>query len=524
VADPDVAIVGSGIVGATMAYLLTAEGHRVEVFEKGPAFAYPPARQLAAATEHLEGLDWDDLPADLQGVTQSGDYRLALNHERIMTAGGTATRWGGVVPRFFPHDFRTKTLYGYGLDWPIGYETLEPYYGRAEALLGVSGTDGDNPFAPPRSRPHPLPPFELSHDDRLMAGRLAERGIVLHSTPVAVARADYDGRPACTNVGVCALCPNGARYFPNHHLARVTASGRGTLHTGTSVRRIVLDRDGRARALVIRRHGSAVDEERPAKAIVVAGGAIESARLLLLSRCPRRPDGPGNAGGQVGQHLMFHHVWSAVMHDEKPLWPGRFGGFTGQSMQFCDPPGRGRVGGVKVYFLSPSPAVAAESQLTFRSGSDVIRYLTRHVHRRVVRLLAEARPEPGKHLRLSSARDRFGDPYAHAHYAMSEFDASTYDLAAGICRQIAEATRARDATMPAFGNWSSGSHHFGVCRMGAREADSVVDEHCRVHGVPNLYVVGGASFTSTSSVNPTLTMVALGVRAADHLAATLRSL
>jgi choline dehydrogenase-like flavoprotein len=104
---------------------------------------------------------------------------------------------------------------------------------------------------------------------------------------------------------------------------------------------------------------------------------------------------------------------------------------------------------------------------------------------------------------------------------MSEFDANTYDLAAGICRRISDATRAKDATMPAFERWSSGSHHLGVCRMGTSEADSVVDGHCRVHGIPNLYVVGGAIFASSSAVNPTLTMVALGVRAADHIAASL---
>jgi choline dehydrogenase-like flavoprotein len=218
---------------------------------------------------------------------------------------------------------------------------------------------------------------------------------------------------------------------------------------------------------------------------------------------------------------MFHHLWFGAMHYEEPLWPGRLTGFTGQSLQFCDPPGRGRVGGMKVYFLSPLPAVAAESRLAFRSGSDVIRYLDRHVRRRIIMFLAEARPEPRKHLRLSGTRDRFGDPYAHVHYELSEFDADTYDLAADIFQRFSDATGPRDARMPALETWTSGNHHVGTCRMGTSEADSVIDGHCRVHGVPNLYVVGGASFASSSAVNPTLTMVALGVRAADHIAASL---
>jgi choline dehydrogenase-like flavoprotein len=107
------------------------------------------------------------------------------------------------------------------------------------------------------------------------------------------------------------------------------------------------------------------------------------------------------------------------------------------------------------------------------------------------------------------------------HYALSDFDRNTYDLAADVSRRFVEATGARAGVMAPIGTWGSGSHHLGGCRMGASEADSVVDAHCRVHGVPNLYVAGGAVFASSSAVNPTLTMVALGIRAVDHIAANL---
>ena len=118
-----------------------------------------------------------------------------LNSERVMVVGGTATVWQAVTLRMLPQDFKTRTWYGYGEDWPLVYDDLEPYYCKAEALLGVSGTDADNPFAPRRSSPYPLPAFELSYDDAIFADRLRQHGIVLHTTPQARTRAAYGGRP-----------------------------------------------------------------------------------------------------------------------------------------------------------------------------------------------------------------------------------------------------------------------------------------------------------------------------------------
>ena len=516
-----VAIIGSGIVGAAIAYVLTARGHRVEIFERGSDYPYPHAPQFQDRFLHRYDNPAYQLPSDLQGLTDSGTYRGDINHERHMLTGGTATHWAGIALRMIPGDFRTKTRYGFGDDWPIGYDDLEPYYCRAEALLGVSGTDADNPFAPPRSRPYPLPPFELSYEDRGLAARLAEAGIVLHTTPQAAARTQYGDRPGCRNFGACDVCPIGARYSPNEHLRRAMATGRCVLHRETSVRRIVADSTGRrALSFVYRPNGGSTDREHRAPAIIIAGGAIESARLLLLSSRDRHPDGVP-LSSVVGRRLTFHHLWSGRLRYAEQMLPGRLGRFTGQSYQFLTPPSRGRHGAAKVEFSANITPWSEASAAGAASGAEVLRRFSPVAMERVMTLHSEAAPEPRRTVTLSDSGDRFGDPYAHVFYDLSVFDEATYAYGRGLFERVAKATGAVDAQFDGIETVWSGGHHMGTCRMGHDARDSAVDSFGAVHGCSNLFVVGGSMFVGPAAVNPTLTMVALALRTADYLARAL---
>jgi len=517
---PAVAIVGSGIAGAAIAYLLTARGHPVEIFERGPAYPYPHTPQFQDRFLHRYDNPAYRLPPDLQGLTASGTYGGDVDHERHMVTGGTATHWAGIALRMTPEDFRTKTLYGFGDDWPIGYDDLEPYYGRAEALLGVSGTDADNPFAPRRSRPFPLPPFELSYEDRILAERLHAAGIVLHTTPQAATRTAYGDRPGCQNFGACDVCPIGARYSPNYHLARAVATGLCTIHRETSVRRIVTDRSGRrATSLVYRANGANRDLEHRAPIVVLAGGAIESARLLLLSSRDRHPDGvPLN--GVVGRRLTFHHLWSGSMRYAARMLPGRLGRWTGQSHQFLRPPTRGRHGGVKVELSANIVPWPAGNAAGTRTGTEVLERFAPVTRRRILTLHSETAPDPRRAVTLSAARDRFGDPYAHVHYDLNGFDEATYAYGQRLFDRFARATGALDAQHRGIETYYSGGHHMGTCRMGRDPCNSAVDSFGAVHACPNLFVSGSATFVGPAAVNPTLTIVALAIRTADYLART----
>jgi len=508
-----VAIVGSGIVGTIIAYMLTSKGYDVDIFEKGPEYPYPHAKQFGEKITHLYDAPTNRPGSGVQGLTVSGDYRYDLNNdERALVVGGSATRWEAIALRMGPNDFKTRTLYGYGDDWPMTYDDVEPYYGKAEVLLGVSGTDADNPFAPWRSQDYPLPPFALSYDDAILAARLRQQGIVMHTTPQARTREAYEERPACLNFGACHVCPIGARYSPNYHLLRAVQTGRCRVHSNVSVRRIVMDASGRAKALVYQPNDSAAPTEHGAKVIIVAAGVFESARLLLLSA-------DGSRGGlnneHIGKGLVFHHVFNADLQYKDRLYPGRVGPWTGQSHQFLDPPTRGKHGGIKV---ECSSRTSAGRVTKWGTGAEIMKQLQPRLYSRHVKFQGESTPSPQKFVTLSTQRDRFGDPFAHVSYTSNEFDFNTYAFARSLMDRFRAATEADGHHLASYDQYGSNAHHMGGCCMGRDARSSVVNEFGRYHGSSNLFVLGGSNFLgSCGAMNPTLTMAALAIRAADYI-------
>lgn len=524
--SPRAAIVGSGIAGTLVAARLVERGWEVDLFERGPAYPYPHQEPYEERVIHRSPRPIYERPADVE-MTQSGDYPRRIDREIDAVEGGSAVRWEAIAVRQPVADFATRTRFGHGVDWPLSYDELEPYYGAAEREIGVAGTDADNVFAPPRSTPFPLPPFELSVDDRLLQERLERHGVALHTTPQARTRHRYDGRLACANVNACGTCPIGARYSPQLHLRRLLAIGRCRFRTGATVRRIVTDRFGEPRSLLVAVRGN---EERTyaADVIVVAAGAFPTARLLLVSTSPASPDGLGNAGGQVGRNLVFHHLWIGRLRYRETLFPGRVGAWTGQSHQFLEPDGRGRHGGVKVEFSSrrahathepiqlwDPPATVVVDSMT---GEDVGERMREVLHWRPIVLHAESLPDERKYLELGARRDGYGDPLAHVHYEQNGFDRRTHGFARSIFRRFRDATGAIEAELVDVDRYYSGFHHLGTCRMGDDVGSSVVDRDGRVHGTRRLFVVGGSVFCGSGTVNPTLTIAALSLRTASVIA------
>lgn len=512
---PTVAIVGSGIVGAAIAHTLSRSGYRVDLFEKGPEYPYPHAKQFSERIQFMYENPIYEASKDLDSVTVSGDYAWHPDRERFLVVGGSATRWSAITLRMRPPDFRTKSLYGYGEDWPLSYDDLEPYYCKAEAHLGVSGTDADNPFAPRRSRPFPLPPFELSYHDRLLADTLRARGIHLHTTPQARTRLPYEERAGCQNFGACQVCPIGARYSPTYHLLGARKTGRCQLHHDVSVRRLVIDKAGRGRAVVYQRNNESKQQEHSADVIVVAAGAVESIRLLLLS-ADNSSAGIGSAGDHVGRHFTFHYVGGGGCHYESPVYPNRFGGFTAQSHQFLDHPSRGKRGALKVEVGTLTPFHPGRVT-RWGPRSEIMAQLRPRLQWRRIVFTAESQPSATKYVRLSGKRDRFGDPFAHIHHVATDFDHENLRFAREIFDLLAEASGSDERIFSQ--DVHSGAHHMGGCRMGRNIRDSVVDQYGRLHGSSNVFVTGGSTFVGTSgAVNPTLTMVALALRTADFIA------
>jgi len=519
-----VVIVGSGMMGATLAYELTRAGCDVTVLEKGPDYPYPHEGPFRASVMYdVDERAWS-LPRDLLTMKMTGSYGRArdLSRETVMRVGGSGTAWTGLATRMTANDFRTRTAYGFGDDWPIDYDLLEPWMCRAETQVGVSGTDDDNPWAPPRSCAYPMPPFEMTADDAWLAGRLAADGIHVHTTPQARTRLDFGDRPACMNVGECQVCPNGARYSSTHHLKLALATGRCRLLTRVTVRRVITDATGHATGVVYRDNDGHVDREHSADRVIVATAAFESARLLLLSRTARRPDGLGNTGGHVGRHLSFHHIWNGHLHYRERLHAGKVGFWTAQSDQFCDPPRHGEHGGIKIELPSRPWLGHVKEAGEAATLEDAMARFAPVAHCRQIGMHAESVPTEDKYVALATETDRFGDPLAHVHYDSGEFDRRTHTFAVQLVERIAHASGATDFEFPGLDGFGTFAHYMGSCRMGTGERDSVVDSFGAVHDTPGLYVIGLSNFVgSGGAVNPTLTGIALALRSADSIAARL---
>lgn len=514
--ESTVAIIGSGIAGTTLAYLLTQRGFDVHIFEKGPVYPYPYTQQFTEEILNLYQNPGYDLDSRYRYIAQDGDIPFHVDENRYFRVGGMASIWWAYTPRFRPSDFELRTRYGRGEDWPITYADLEPYYGRAENFLGVSGTDEDKPFAPPRSTPYPLPPFELSYMDRILAERLRNDGIVLHTAPQARTRHPYADRAGCQNYGSCKVCPIGARYSPSYHLQLAQQTGLCTLQTDVAVRRIHVDRNGRARSVLVHDLRTGDEWEHSAQVFILAAGAVETARLLLLSANDQYRDGLGNAGGQVGKRLGFHPTRYSLMRFTDPVFPGRAGPPTAEIHQFADHADRGSYGGIKVEFTETTPREGIANS-TFADLDDLETAADFFLHTRWVVFHAESDMTDEKYLTLSTTVDPLGDPVPHIHYKSSAFDADTFAYAHSLFERILAAVGAESGYMQPFEDWTSSWHHMGMCRMGVAPANSVVDSYCQVHGVRNLFTAGASSFVETAALNPTLTIVALAMRTADYI-------
>jgi choline dehydrogenase-like flavoprotein len=503
-----VVIVGSGICGTALAWQLARRGVPVLMLEQGPPVDYPHADDF---TRSLYGLPTSAAGEQHRPVRQRGDYRGRLDRERASRVGGMATRWAAICPRLRPEDFLTRSRFGYGRDWPFGYDELEPFYVEAERLLGVAGTTADNPFAAPRSAPYPLPPFPLARDDLLLAAQLARADIAVHTTPQARTSASYDGRPTCANFGLCGACPTGARYSPNHHLEKLRASPSFQLWTGTRARRVIVER-GRAVGVLCRRPGSRRDVEVGARRVVVAAGAIETVRLLLAS------GGLGDRGGRLGRGFQTHAVWAGHLDYPAPLFPGRAGFPTAESHQFLSPPGRGRHGGVKIeLFSAPSPEHHGPAGDGAASAAAIVRGMEPLLRCRSVRFHCELIPKDEDAVALADERDRDGDPLAQVTLSLTDRDRETHRFAQRLLDRIAVATGATERALDGVEAFHSGFHHLGGAGIGPAGSDAVLDPWGGVQGVEGLHVVGGASFVTAGPLNPTLTMVALTVRTARRI-------
>lgn len=524
----DVCVIGAGLAGGLIGWELARRGLKVTILEAGPRHKLRDRRTYTEAL--VSGLEpgpaWaSDLP-ERDVYSNAGEINYPVNLYRAKGVGGSTLAWGGQTLRFLQNDFRMKTLHGVGEDWPISYAELEPFYTKAERALGVAGTN-DNPFASRRSADYPMPAFPFSAADRFFQEGCKKLGIVVHSIPWARNSTSYDGRPVCKAFSTCGtykICPILAQYTSEVHVERALATGNATLITGAAVVRLLTDAKKRVSRAVYRMPDGS-EAAQSARLFVLAAHTVESARLLLLSESSQFADGLANGSGMVGRNFMERPAIAVHGSVKDKIFPHRIGFPTAASMQFCDPKDRHERGGIKLEFHNfsgPTPHNIVASSGNW--GSALAEEVRRSFgHQVAVEAAIEQLPDPNNTVTLDpDLRDHFGDPAPKITYGFGAYEKAALAEATRLATEILVAVGAEDIEKEESEDKKDhgfAGHPMGTCRMGDDPRTSVVDRDLRAHEVPNLFVVGASTFVTASSLQPALTIAALAIRAAEHIAA-----
>ena len=521
VVESDVCIVGSGISAAMVADRLARTTNASVVVVEAGDESVPLSQRAATRTRFLRYGENPWLGDHLDGYEVEGPLQ-----SRSMHVGGMAMHWGGVTPRFSPEDFRHKSLYGIGTDWPISYDDLQPFYQEAEEVIGVAGEQGPRDMDP-RSKPFPMPPLPLTYNLELLKKWASSAGIAMWSQPSAKNSIAYGGRAQCCRNDTCSpVCPVGAKYSPDFTWNALRKTNKVRIVPRMLVRKLVLDSTGKKIT-----HAIAVDRDRPAtpveyraKLFVVAAGYTWSAHLLLLSAQSGAENGLANRSGLVGKYLAGHRNVGAYIDLPIRLYPGINEQHSLVSKQFM----RHKAGGpfvrhdLRVWESSvgKTPRLADDSGALMLGDAvlDDWRKRTKTGTARV-RAYYDIIPDRASELTLDPARkNEWGDPLPKLVFRDApESVALRAQTEDSIKAVFANMAKAGNGTVLRTSVDNFQDHPAGGCRMGADPASSVVDSWGRAHDHENLFVVGAPTCVTGSCANATLTFCALSLRSAHEM-------
>jgi choline dehydrogenase-like flavoprotein len=409
------------------------------------------------------------------------------------------------------------SLYGVAQDWPISYEKLEPYYGRAEKALGVAGA-ADDPLASPRSTAYPLPAFPHSYSDGFFRKDCDTLGIAIHHLPQARNSLPYGNRSQCRACGTCHVCPTGAKATTElTHIAQAGKTANARVITDVTVLRLELHDSQRVRSVIYAGHDRR-EHRLFAQIFVIAAGAVETPRLLLLSTSPEFPNGLANSSGVLGKHFMTHPIVDITGRARQRVYPYRIGFSTAISRQFSVKRDKARHGAFLLEFLnSAGPTPERIAQLSGKWGKELRQHVeTEFGYILGIRIYCEELPYAENSISLNPrVRDYFGNPVPHITHDIGDYERETLNAGKKVATEILGAIGAADIRA---GQMRFAAHQIGTHRMGNDPRTSVVDANLRAHDVSNLYLVGSGSFPTATCSHPTLTIAALAIRLGEHIA------
>ena len=507
-----VVIIGSGAGGGTLANELCQKGVNVVVLEAGKRHTI----------DDFTNVEWNSFSqlAWLDKRTTSGSWRVAKDFGGLptwicKTVGGTTTHWAGASLRIQENEFKVKSVYGdipgaNLLDWPLTLKDLEPYYSKAEDKMGVTRTHGI-PGLPGNNN------FKVMYEG---ARRLGYQHC--HTGRMAINSRPRKGRVACQQLGFCFQgCKTGAKWSTLYtEIPAAEATGRLDLRPQSHVIQITHDKSGKADGVVyVDKDGK--QHRQKARLVCVAGNSIETPRLLLMSESAKYPDGLANSSGQVGKNYMRHMTGSVYATFDKPV--NMYRGTTMAGIitdESGNDPKRGFVGGYEMETLSIGLPFMAAFLDPGAWGPRFTAAMDQYDHMAGMWLVGEDMPQEKNGVTLHpTEKDQNGMPVPNVH-----FDDHVNDIAMRNhgYKQGSAVYNAVGATavfeVPPYPS----THNLGTCRMSAKAKDGVCNKWGQTHDIKNLFISDGSQFTTGGAENPTLTIVTLAIRQADHIAEEMK--
>ena len=524
----DLIIVGSGIAATALSHrvleknrnaaiLILEAGQKVKMQDAALWQDYIVSGKLPYAKFNDRPYPERDMPGQNQNI---GETVVPLAGSRVMTYGGSTIHWGGWSFRLKPEDFFMKTNTNTSINWPIDYDTLEPYYGEAEHYIGVSGDSENN--NPPRSSSYPFPAFPYTYEDSSVAAAIHALGMDFSNVPIArhgILSSTSFNAP-CKTTGTCKYCPFGARYTATNFLNHMSdEKDYPNLEIRINCVANTIDMNAKNKAKGITYYNKTTKETLSvaAKEIIVAGGAIESPKLLQRSVSEFWLQGIGNDDGNVGRYFVTHpyFIFTADIAENKSLKQPEMNFPTLCTRHFDNKHEQAKGKFILVHPPSSPQIDIAELMKSGNSRAEIDESIkganTVQIHG-MVEIFSEFKNYVAN---LANAKNQIGLPQTIVDYSKSaEFNERMAYIQSKV-EKIFEQMDAKIQGKPTI-SWRA-DHSACTCRMSDDPKKGVTDKNMKLHGVDNIYVCSNAAFTSTGAINPTLTLTALSLRLGDHI-------
>jgi choline dehydrogenase-like flavoprotein len=506
--DKVVVVVGSGAGGGTLGTELALKGIDTVILEAGGRHEMEDFVNDEWAS--FTNISW------LDKRTTSGSWRVAKDFSGlpawiVKAVGGSTIHWAGASLRFDEHEFKARTTYGDVkganlLDWPITLAEMEPWYAKAEDRMGVTRTNG-------------IPGLPGNNNFKIMKAGADKLGYKeCHTGRMAINSEPRNGRGSCQQIGFCFQgCKSGAKWSTLiAEIPRGEDTGKLEVRANCQVLKIEHDAKGKVTGVVYAdKEGK--QQRQKARAVCVAGNSIESPRLLLNSASNMFKDGLANSSGQVGKNYMRHMTASVYGIFEQPVHMYRGTTMAGIIRdESRNDPSRGFVGGYELETLSLGLPFMAAFLDPGAWGREFTSAMDRYDHMAGMWIVGEDMPQETNRITLHpTEKDKYGLPVPDVHFDDHPNDVAMRSHAYTQGQAVYDAVGAtRTFPTPPYPS----THNLGTNRMSEKPTDGVVNKFGQTHDIPNLFISDGSQFTSGAAENPTLTIVSLALRQADHIA------